>query len=112
MEEASDSDYVVILDSGKVVAEGSPHELKNKFASDYIKFYNNMDKAEEYFENLGKNIKRERDFVIVEIIFAQNATVTELTLKTEDNNHAPAIPLSILLSMVKSGGKAALKLSK
>ncbi len=45
-------------------------------------------------------------------IFAQNATVTELTLKTEDNNHAPAIPLSILLSMVKSGGKAALKLSK
>ena len=67
MEEASDSDYVVILDSGKVVAEGSPHELKNKFASDYIKFYNNMDKAEEYFENLGKNIKKERDFVIVEI---------------------------------------------
>lgn len=67
MEEASDSDYVVILDSGKVVAEGSPHELKNKFASDYIKFYNNMDEAEEYFSSIGKNIKRERDFVLVEI---------------------------------------------
>ena len=29
MEEAADADYVVILDSGKIVAEGTPLELKN-----------------------------------------------------------------------------------
>lgn len=40
MEEASDADYVVILDSGLIVAEGSPHDLKNNYAKDYIILYN------------------------------------------------------------------------
>ena len=31
MEEASEADYVVIIDSGKKVAEGTPLELKNKY---------------------------------------------------------------------------------
>ncbi len=39
MEEAADADYVVILDSGKIVAEGTPLELKNKFTGDYISLY-------------------------------------------------------------------------
>lgn len=34
MEEASDADYVVILDSGLIVGEGTPHELKSKYARD------------------------------------------------------------------------------
>lgn len=67
MEEASDSDYVVILDSGKIVAEGTPHDLKNKYANDYIKFYNKKDEVKEYFEAQGKIIKEERDFVLIEI---------------------------------------------
>ena len=40
MEEATDADYVVILDSGKISAEGTPVELKNKYTGDYITFYN------------------------------------------------------------------------
>ncbi len=40
MEEASDADYVVILDSGKISAQGTPHELKTKYSSDYITIYN------------------------------------------------------------------------
>ena len=40
MEEASDADYVVIIDGGKIVAEGTPNTLKNKFANDYITIYN------------------------------------------------------------------------
>ena len=39
MEEAADADYVVILDSGRIVAEGSPLELKNRYAKDYITLY-------------------------------------------------------------------------
>ena len=31
MEEAADADYVVIIDSGKISAEGTPLELKNKY---------------------------------------------------------------------------------
>lgn len=29
MEEAASADYVVILDSGSIVSEGTPHDLKN-----------------------------------------------------------------------------------
>ncbi len=39
MEEAADADYVVILDSGKISAEGTPLELKNKFTGDFITLY-------------------------------------------------------------------------
>lgn len=40
MEEAADADYVVILDAGKIVAEGTPLELKNKYTGDFITVYN------------------------------------------------------------------------
>lgn len=39
MEEAADADYVVILDSGKISAEGTPLELKNKYTGDFITIY-------------------------------------------------------------------------
>ena len=39
MEEAADADYIVILDSGKIAAEGTPLELKNKYSADYITLY-------------------------------------------------------------------------
>ena len=40
MEEAADADYVVILDSGRLVAKGTPLELKNKYTGDFITIYN------------------------------------------------------------------------
>ena len=40
MEEAIDADYVIILDSGKIAAEGTPLDLKNRFSGDYIMLYN------------------------------------------------------------------------
>lgn len=39
MEEAADADYVVILDAGQIVAEGTPHELKDRYAGDLITLY-------------------------------------------------------------------------
>ena len=39
MEEAADADRVVILDSGRIVACGSPLELKNSYAGDFISLY-------------------------------------------------------------------------
>ena len=39
MEEAADANYVVILDSGKIAAEGSPLELKNTYTGDFITLY-------------------------------------------------------------------------
>lgn len=67
MEEAADSDYVIILDGGKIAAEGTPHSLKNTYASDFIKFYNNRELAEKYFSELGYLVKQERDFTEIEL---------------------------------------------
>ena len=39
MEEAADADYVVILDSGRIAAEGTPLELKNAYTGDFITLY-------------------------------------------------------------------------
>lgn len=39
MEEAADADYVVILDSGKIAAEGTPLQLKNTYTGDFITLY-------------------------------------------------------------------------
>ena len=39
MEEAAEADYVVILDGGKIAAEGTPHALKNAYTADHITLY-------------------------------------------------------------------------
>jgi multidrug/hemolysin transport system ATP-binding protein len=39
MEEAADADYVVIIDSGKISAKGTPLELKNQYTGDFITIY-------------------------------------------------------------------------
>lgn len=39
MEEAAEADYVVIIDSGKIAAEGTPIDLKNKYTGDFIMLY-------------------------------------------------------------------------
>lgn len=39
MEEAAEAGYVVIIDDGKISAEGTPLELKNTYTRDYITIY-------------------------------------------------------------------------
>lgn len=51
MEETNDSDYVVIIKKGKIVAEGSPSDLKEKYASDIFKI------APKNFKNLTDYLK-------------------------------------------------------
>ncbi len=55
MEETTDADYVVILDKGKIVAEGTPIELKNKYTGDFIILYN---VKKEDVENLNLPYKK------------------------------------------------------
>lgn len=58
MEEVAEADYIVILDSGKIVAEGTPLELKNCYTGDYITLYNT---SEEKVKSLGKPYRKIRD---------------------------------------------------
>lgn len=39
MEEAAEADFVVILESGKIAAEGTPLSLKNRYMGDFITLY-------------------------------------------------------------------------
>ena len=38
-EEAAEADYIVILDGGKIAAEGTPLMLKNTYTQDFITLY-------------------------------------------------------------------------
>ena len=39
MEEAAEADHIVILDGGRIAAEGTPLELKNTYTGDFITLY-------------------------------------------------------------------------
>ncbi len=71
MEEAAEADYVVILDSGSIVAEGTPLELKNRYTGDFITFYGI---GEEQLAPLGFRCERIRDAVRMEIPDTSAAT--------------------------------------
>ncbi len=58
MEEAAEADYVVIIDSGKISAEGTPLELKNAYTGDFITLYG-ADKAT--VDSLGVEYEEIRD---------------------------------------------------
>ena len=71
MEEAADADYVIILDSGKIAAEGTPLQLKNKYAGDYISLYN---VTEGQVQALQKPYEKIRDGWKVSVADTKEAT--------------------------------------
>ena len=71
MEEAADADYVVIIDSGKISAEGTPLELKNKYTGDFITLYG---VSEDNINNLGLPFEKIRDAVRVSVPDTRAAT--------------------------------------
>jgi len=58
MEEAANAGYVVILDKGSIVAEGTPFELKNEYVQDTMSVYG---VTEEEIKTLGREYKKIRD---------------------------------------------------
>ncbi len=79
MEEAADADYVVILDSGKISAEGTPLELKNKYTGDFVTVYN-VD--EEKVKALGLSYEKIRD--AFRIAVKNTVEARELVTKHKD----------------------------
>lgn len=76
MEEAANADNVIIIDSGRIAAEGTPHELKNRFSGDFISLYNI---SEDDVKLLGMPYIFERD--AYRIAVKNTAFATELIVK-------------------------------
>lgn len=74
MEEAVDSDYVIIIDSGKIVAEGTPIELKNAYTGDFITIYNISDEIKNRFDEMGYKYETIRDAIRVSVANTEEAT--------------------------------------
>ena len=70
MEEVADADYIVILDSGRIVAQGTPLELKNRYTGDFITLYNT---SEDDVKRLGKPYRKIRDAYRVAVKDTQDA---------------------------------------
>ncbi|MGN0314268.1 MAG: ABC transporter ATP-binding protein [Fusicatenibacter sp.] len=79
MEEAASASYVVILDSGSIVAEGTPLELKNRYVQDYVSLY---DVTEEEIKTLGMEYKAIRDGY--QIAVPSTAAATELIVSHQE----------------------------
>ena len=73
MEEAADADYIVILDAGKIAAEGTPLELKNRYAGDYRTVYGVAE-----LPDFGDLTEKLRD--AVRIILPNTGAATDLIL--------------------------------
>lgn len=71
MEEVTDADNVVILDAGKIVAMGSPLELKTKFTGDYIRLYN---VSENDVKKLNVPYKKQPECFVIEVKNSKEAT--------------------------------------
>ena len=76
MEEAAEADFVIILDHGRIAAEGTPLQLKNTYTGDFITIYG---AAEADIKRLGAPYERIRDAYRVSV--PDTAAATGLILK-------------------------------
>ena len=79
MEEAAEADYVVILDNGKISAEGTPLELKNTYTGDYITIYG---VCEDNIKQLGIEYEPLKD--AFRLAVPNTKAATELIIKYPD----------------------------
>ena len=68
MEEAEYSDNVIIIDKGKIIAEGSPIELKEKFSKNTLKIYvDNLEKNTNKLKEIFNNVEYDKDHYSIKI---------------------------------------------
>ena len=71
MEEAADANNIVILDCGKIVAEGSPLSLKNRYTGDFIRLYG---ADENVVKNMGVKYETLPEGFKIEVKTTEEAT--------------------------------------
>lgn len=85
MEEASAANRIIIIDKGTIHAEGTPFELKEKYAYDSCRLYT-CDNNIARLANLFKDTKTEFDIKDYGISFRIKSTVDPLALIEKARN--------------------------
>ena len=78
-EEAADADFIIIIEKGKIITEGTPLDLKNKYAKDIITIYNVEEKD---VVKLKLPYKKIRDGFKLEV--ENTSLATDLIIKNKD----------------------------
>lgn len=79
MEEATDADFIIIIEKGKIITEGTPLDLKNKYAKDIISIYH---VEENDVKNLELPYTKIRDGFKLEI--ENTSLATDLIIKNKE----------------------------
>ena len=80
MEEATDSDYIMVIDHGKIAARGTPQELKTQYSSDSLQLVATGIEAVEHIEKTLNQMK---------MAYSINGSV--ITVKLHDTMAATAV---------------------
>lgn len=86
MEEAAKADYVVIMDDGLVVAQGTPYELKEKYSFEHIRMkpkHDSVESIKEYLDQKKLEWTATADFIDVKI----KTTLDALPILQPVTNH-------------------------
>lgn len=73
MEEAANADSITIISKGEVVAEGSPHDLKEKYTKELLKIYDPSSEVFKYLQENNISYLLDKETIIIEITSADKA---------------------------------------
>lgn len=73
MEEAASADNIVVIKEGKIVENGTPAYIKNKYTKDHIILYTTNEKVFNYLNSNGYDFVRKNDTVWITMNSMQNA---------------------------------------
>ncbi len=73
MEEAANADIITIINKGKIIAEGTPNELKEKYTGDILKIYGPKDNVIHYLSEKKIAYSNEKNILSIKIESADSA---------------------------------------
>ena len=86
MEEAEKATYVVIMDKGNIIAEGTPVELKNSYSGDYVIIYHkNTEEFEAYIKSLNRKYVYNHDGKYYRIVVKDPKDAIEFIMENKDH---------------------------
>lgn len=82
MEEAANADKITIINKGEVVAEGSPHDLKERYTKELLKIYNPTLEVIKYLKENNISYLLNKSMITIEIKSTDEAITILSDLKT------------------------------